>query len=107
MLIVSGYNVFPREIEEVLHQHPGVKEAAVVAKTDSYRGELPVAFIVLRPAHDVDGKALMHYCRESLAPYKIPTEFHLVERLPKTVVGKVDKVALTQRANQVAGTPKQ
>ena len=50
MLIVSGYNVFPREVEEVLHLNPGVKEAAVVAKQDDYRGELPVAFIVARRA---------------------------------------------------------
>lgn len=106
MLIVSGYNVFPREIEEVLHQNPGIREAAVVAKTDAYRGELPVAFVVLRKenAGDGDAEVLRNYCMECLAPYKIPTEFHFVERLPKTVVGKVDKVALAQRANQITDT---
>ena len=100
MLIVSGYNVFPREIEEVLHRNPGVEEAAVVAKTDSYRGELPVAFIVSGKENGADEEVLRRYCTENLASYKIPAEFHFVDHLPKTVVGKVDKVALTQRANQ-------
>ena len=100
MLIVSGYNVFPREIEEVLYRNPGVEEAAVVAKTDSYRGELPVAFIVPGTEDGVDEDVLRRYCTENLASYKIPAEFHFVDHLPKTVVGKVDKVALTQRANQ-------
>ena len=100
MLIVSGYNVFPREIEEVLHRNPGVEEAAVVAKTDSYRGELPVAFIVPGKENGADEEVLRRYCTENLASYKIPAEFHFVDHLPKTVVGKVDKVALTQRANQ-------
>ena len=100
MLIVSGYNVFPREIEEILHQNPGVKEAAVVAKTDAYRGELPVAFIVARKDNRVGAEALNGFCKECLAPYKIPVEFHFVERLPKTVVGKVDKILLTEMAGQ-------
>ena len=100
MLIVSGYNVFPREIEEVLYRNPGVEEAAVVAKTDSYRGELPVAFIVPGTEDGVDEDVLRRYCTENLASYKIPAEFHFVDHLPKTVVGKVDKVVLTQRANQ-------
>ena len=100
MLIVSGYNVFPREIEEVLHQNPVVKEAAVVAKTDTYRGELPVAFIVSRMENSPDEELLRQYCAEHLAPYKLPAEFHLVEGLPKTVVGKVDKIRLTEMANQ-------
>lgn len=104
MLLVSGYNVFPREIEEILHQNTGVKEAAVVGRTDAYRGELPIAFIVPVSSNGADTESLRQYCGENLAPYKIPAEFHVVERLPKTVVGKVDKVALTQRANYVTDT---
>ena len=100
MIIVSGYNVYPREIEEVLHRNPGVKEAAVVARTDSYRGELPVAFIVAREGNAADAESLRNYCNDCLAPYKIPAQFHRVDSLPKTVVGKVDKVALEQRANK-------
>ena len=101
MLLVSGYNVFPREIEEILHQHPGVKEAAVVGRTDAYRGELPIAFIVPVSGNRADAETLQDYCSENLAPYKIPAEFRFCEELPKTVVGKVDKVALAMRANQV------
>ena len=98
MLIVSGYNVFPREIEEILHRNPAVKEAAVVGRTDTYRGELPIAFVVPVSANGTNAEALQHYCTENLAPYKIPTRFHLLEQLPKTVVGKVDKVRLTEMA---------
>ena len=100
MLIVSGYNVFPREVEEVLHLNPEVREAAVVAKTDDYRGELPVAFIVAGKREARDGEALQRYCAERLAGYKIPAEFRFVDNLPKTAVGKVDKVLLTEMANR-------
>ncbi len=100
MLIVSGYNVFPREVEEVLHLNPGVKEAAVVARQDDYRGELPVAFIVARDQDGRGGEALKHYCEERLASYKIPAEFRFLDSLPKTTVGKVDKILLTEMANR-------
>ena len=99
MIIVSGYNVFPREIEEVLHLHPGVEEAAVAARADAYRGELPIAFIVAREEPGADADTLKHYCTERLAPYKIPVEFRFVDNLPKTAVGKVDKILLTEMAN--------
>ena len=107
MLLVSGYNVFPREIEEVLHRNPGVKEAAVVGRTDAYRGELPIAFIVPVSGDGADEETLQGYCSENLAPYKIPAEFRFCEALPKTVVGKVDKVALAKRANQATEDSRQ
>ena len=100
MIIVSGYNVYPREIEEILHRNPGIREAAVVGRTDAYRGELPVAFIVPGVENGLDEETLRQYCAENLAPYKIPAEFHFVEHLPKTVVGKVDKIRLTEMANR-------
>ena len=99
MLIVSGYNVFPREVEEVLHLNPGVKEAAVVAKQDDYRGELPVAFIVSREPANMGEEELKRYCEERLAGYKVPAEFRFLDTLPKTAVGKVDKIQLTEMAN--------
>lgn len=98
MLIVSGYNVFPREVEEVLHLNPEVKEAAVVAKPDDYRGELPVAFIVAREQANMNEEALKRYCEERLAGYKVPAEFRFLDSLPKTTVGKVDKIQLTEMA---------
>ena len=99
MLIVSGYNVFPREIEEILHRNPDIREAAVVGRTDSYRGELPIAFIVPVAGNGADAETLRQYCTDNLAPYKIPAQFHLLEQLPKTVVGKVDKVRLSEMAH--------
>ena len=103
MIIVSGYNVFPREIEEILHRNPGVSEAAVVGRTDAYRGELPVAFVVPGRENGPDEETLRQYCAECLAPYKIPAEFRFMERLPKTVVGKIDKVALAEAASETPG----
>ena len=105
MIIVSGYNVFPREIEEILHRNPGVSEAAVVGRTDAYRGELPVAFVVPGKEQGADEETLRQYCAECLAPYKIPAEFLFMERLPKTAVGKVDKVALAEAANRFSPEP--
>ena len=72
MLIVSGYNVYPREIEEILHRNPEVKEAAVVGRTDAYRGELPVAFIVPGKENVLDEETLRQHCADCLAPYKNP-----------------------------------
>ena len=98
MIIVSGFNVFPREVEELLHQHDQVKEAAVVGRPDDYRGELPIAFVSLREAGAVSQEALLEYCRHHLAAYKVPAEIRLLESLPKTAVGKVDKITLAARA---------
>lgn len=99
MLIVGGENVFPREIEEVLNQHPSVKDSGVVGTTDPMRGELPIAFVELRPdpAHPEDAKvtlafdekALIKWCRERLAGYKVPDEIRVIEALPRNATGKV------------------
>ncbi len=96
MILVSGYNVFPREIEEVLLAHPAVAEAAVAGRPDAYRGELPLAFVALRAPADSD--ALRDWCAARLAPYKIPAEFRVLDSLPKTAAGKLDKLALTREA---------
>jgi long-chain acyl-CoA synthetase len=98
MIIVSGFNVFPREVEELLYQHAAVKEAAVVGRPDDYRGELPVAFVLLREAGAASQEQLLEYCRQHLAAYKVPAEIRLVEALPKTAVGKVDKITLAASA---------
>lgn len=100
MILVSGFNVFPREIEEVLFLHPAVKEAAVVGKKDDYRGELPVAFIVCNDNDSLNASELERLCADKLAKYKVPDEFRMLQALPKTVVGKVDKVSLTAMANE-------
>jgi long-chain acyl-CoA synthetase len=98
MAKVSGYNVFPREVEEALYRHPAVAEAAVVAVPDDYRGEAIRAFVALAPGARATPEALIEHCRERLAPYKIPAHIVLVDALPKTVVGKIDKLRLRAEA---------
>ena len=93
MAKVSGFNVFPREIEEVLYLHPGVQEAAVVAVPDSYRGEVVRALVVPR-GQDVTIAQLIEHCKANLAKYKVPTTVDLVSELPKTGVGKIDKIRI-------------
>ncbi len=102
MLIVGGYNVYPREVEEVLVLHPAVLEAAVVGVNDAYRGELPVAYVVLRPGARADVDELLTHCRENLARYKVPAHIRMVDALPKTSVAKTDKKMLRQRAAEEA-----
>jgi long-chain acyl-CoA synthetase len=94
MVIVGGYNVYPREVEEVLVAHPDVVEAAAIGAPDSYRGEVVRAYVVLR-AHSAAGpEALIEHCRANLARYKVPTVIEVVDALPKTTVNKTDKQAL-------------
>lgn len=94
MIIVSGYNVYPREIEEVLHRHPDVREAAVIGVPDEYRGERVCAVVALAPESVADAAHFDAYCREHLASYKVPRSYKFVESLPKTGVGKIDKISL-------------
>ena len=100
MLIVSGYNVYPRELEEVLVMHPAVLDAGVVGVRDDYRGELPVAYVALRPGARTDGEELLAHCRANLARYKVPALIRILEALPKTSVAKTDKKTLQQWAAQ-------
>lgn len=94
MVIVSGYNVFPREVEDVLYLHPAVREAAVVGVPDTYRGEIVRAVVTLAPGTQADEEALLDHCRANLAKYKVPTVMEIVDDIPKTPVGKIDKKAL-------------
>ena len=100
LIIVGGYNVYPREIEEVLQEHPGVLEAAVVGKPDSYRGEILLAFVVPRPGMDdaTHETALERHCAERLARYKQPARYFRLPSLPKTPINKVDRNALSALA---------
>ncbi|MCM3782615.1 long-chain fatty acid--CoA ligase [Neobacillus mesonae] len=89
MIIASGYNIYPREIEEVLYEHPSVKEAVVVGIKDRYRGETVKAFIVLKDGEKPDPDSLEQFCRSQLAAYKVPKQYVFRESLPKTMIGKV------------------
>ena len=98
MVIVSGFNVYPREIEEVLHAHDGIREVAVIGIPDSYRGEIIVAFIVVKDNQTVTVEELTEYCASNLAEYKIPSKMEFFKELPKTAVGKIDKEQLRKEA---------
>jgi len=87
LILSGGFNVYPREIEEVLLEQPGVREAAVVGAPDERRGERPVAYF----AGDADPAALAAACRRQLASFKVPTAFVRVEALPRNALGKVEK----------------
>ena len=96
MIIASGYNVYPREVEEVLYQHPKVAEAAVIGVPDPYRGETVKAFIVPRAGEELDEEELIAFCRERLAAYKVPRLIEFRDSLPKTAIGKVLKRELRE-----------
>ena len=98
MVIVGGYNVYPREVEEVLFAHPAVADAAVFGVPDAYRGEVVEAHVVLRAGASIDAPELLAHCRTRLAKYKVPARLCLVGALPKTSVNKTDKNALRQLA---------
>ena len=97
MVIVGGYNVYPREIEEVLMLHPDVLEAAVVGQADAYRGEILRAFVVLRLGASFDAEHFMNFCVDKLARYKIPQQIEQLMALPKTTVNKIDKKVLKEK----------
>lgn len=89
MIIASGYNVYPREVEEVLFQHPAVEEAAVVGIPDAYRGETVKAFVVLKSGKAATDEDLIAFCKERLAAFKVPKHVEFRKDLPKSLVGKV------------------
>jgi long-chain acyl-CoA synthetase len=97
MIIRSGFNVYPREIEEVLYQHPAVLEVAVIGYPDEEKGELVKAVLTLKSENSVMvDEDLKGFCKERLATYKVPSEFEIVEELPKTSSGKIVKGKLRE-----------
>ena len=97
MLLVNGINVYPREIEEVIYQFSGIKEAAVVGIKDPRKGEMPVAFVVPNPDTELDTSALSAYLKEKLAVFKIPRKIVQLEALPRNATGKILKTELRDR----------
>ena len=105
LIIVSGYNVYPREVEEALFAHPAVLEAAAIGVPDPERGEVVKAFVVLRPGVSATADELRTHCALSLARFKIPAEIEFRSDLPKSMVGKVLRRALAEQeqSSRVAG----
>jgi len=89
VIISGGYNVYPTEVEKVLYEHPKVKEAAVVGISHEYRGEIIKAYIVLKEGELADKDEIADFCRQRLAPYKVPKIIEFTSELPKTLLGKV------------------
>lgn len=102
VIIASGFNVYPREVEEALFEHPAVREAAVLGVKDAYRGETVKAYIVLKEGWHVSASQLDRWCRERLAAYKVPQHYAFRETLPKTMVGKVLRRKLAEEELETA-----
>jgi len=89
LIITGGYNVYPREIEEVLYTHPAVYEAAVIGIPDELKGEIPKAFITLKPGQQTSEGEIIAFCKANLAPYKVPRQVEIRSELPKSSTGKI------------------
>jgi long-chain acyl-CoA synthetase len=96
MILTAGFNVYPREVEEVLYQHPKVQEAAVIGLPDKLRGEKVVAYVVLKEDETATAAEIRTFCRERLAHYKEPRAVHFRQELPMSMAGKVLRRALRE-----------
>jgi len=96
LIKTSGFQVWPREIEEVISANPAVHEVGVIGLPDKMKGETVKAFVVLRPDAKLTASELKAWCRERLAPYKVPSQFEFVNDLPKSQIGKVLRRVLRQ-----------
>lgn len=105
LIIASGYNIVPREVEEVLFMHPKVLEAAVAGVPDPKRGETVKAFVILKEGQQCSVEEIRNFCKENLAPYKVPTAIEFRKELPKSQIGKVLRRLLVEeeKQKQVAG----
>lgn len=100
MVIVSGLNVYPREVEEILYHYPAIKEAAVVGVPDKSRGEAVRAYVVVKEDMQLDKRDLMTFLKKNLAQYKLPREIVELDTLPKNVTGKILKNELRKLTSQ-------
>ncbi|UII56798.1 long-chain fatty acid--CoA ligase [Cytobacillus spongiae] len=96
MIIASGFNIYPRDIEEVLYEHPSVQEAVVIGVPDPYRGETVKAVVVLKAGKNATAEEMTDYCKKQMAAFKVPTIVEFRDQLPKTSVGKILRRALRE-----------
>jgi len=95
LILVGGFNVFPRFVEEAIHKHPAVKEVTVIGIPDQYLGEVPKAFVVLKDGGDrLDADKLTEFLRGQIGKHEMPREIEFRKELPKTAVGKLSKKEL-------------
>ncbi|PUB15109.1 long-chain-fatty-acid--CoA ligase [Paenisporosarcina sp. OV554] len=100
MIIAGGYNIYPREIEEVLYEHPSIQECVAVGVPDAYRGETVKAYIVLKENEQITEEELNTFCREHLASFKVPRIYEFRKELPKTAVGKILRRSLVEEEKE-------
>jgi long-chain acyl-CoA synthetase len=98
LIIVSGLNVYPREVEEALFEHPRVAEAAVVGEPDKLRGEVVVAYVALKEGEELHHKELLRFLKSRISQYKLPRRINIVDALPRNSSGKVLKRLLKEEA---------
>jgi len=94
MIICSGFNVYPRDVDEVLYAHPAIMEACAVGVPDPKRGETVKAYVVVKPGQTLTEEEIIAHCRANLAPYKVPTIIEFIDAIPRTAVGKPDRKVL-------------
>lgn len=100
MIIAGGFNIYPREVEEVLYEHEAIQECVVAGIPDPYRGETVKAYIVLKEGYSVTEEQLNEFCRKSLASFKVPRHYEFRTELPKTAVGKILRRSLIDEEKQ-------
>jgi long-chain acyl-CoA synthetase len=107
MIIAGGFNIYPREIDEVLFQYSKVQEAVCVGIADKYRGETVKAFVVLKPGQKATEEEIISFCRGKLAAYKVPKMVEFRESLPKSAIGKILRKILREEeiAKKKKGNP--
>ncbi|VBB42289.1 AMP-dependent synthetase and ligase [uncultured Desulfatiglans sp.] len=94
MIITGGFNIYPKEIEDLLYTHPAIAEVQVVGIPDLAKGEIAVACIALKAGESATEEEIIQFCRNNIANYKVPKRVHFMKELPKTVTGKLEKVSL-------------
>ncbi len=97
MIISGGYNIYPREVEEVLYEHPKIMEAAVIGVPHDYKGEIVKAYVVLKKGEKLTVEEVVEFCKGRLAPYKVPKEVEFADDLPKSMIGKVLRRELKEK----------
>ena len=97
LIIRGGFNVYPRDVEDALVQHPAVQMAAVIGRADSVSGEEVVAFVAPAPGAELSSEELLEWSRDHIGGYKYPRELHILGAVPLTPVGKIDRKALRSR----------
>jgi len=89
--LCGGYNVYPREVEDIIYQHPKILECAVLSKDDPDRGEVPVVYAVLKEGEKLTEEELIDFCKQRMASYKVPRFVYFIDEIPKNSAGKIVK----------------